>query len=130
MTLFRTLILGSAAMLLCCGTTNLNASRMSAQTAQTAPDNSKQNKNQNRRPTADSQPNAQSDRTTTAKIRKAIIADKSLSTYAHNVKIITLNGAVTLKGPVKSDEEKQKITSAAATIVSADKVTDELTVKP
>lgn len=41
---------------------------------------------------------------TTAKIRKAITADKTLSTYAHNVKIITLNGTVTLKGPVTSDE--------------------------
>jgi hyperosmotically inducible protein len=67
---------------------------------------------------------------TTAKIRKAITADKTLSTYAHNVKIITLNGAVTLKGPVKSDEEKQKVASMAANIVSANKVTDELTVKP
>jgi osmotically-inducible protein OsmY len=66
---------------------------------------------------------------TTAKIRKAIIADKSLSTYAHNIKIITANGAVTLKGPVKSDEEKQRVASVAATVVSADKISDELTVK-
>jgi osmotically-inducible protein OsmY len=99
-----------------------------AETAQTAPDNSNQNKNQT--PTADNQSNAQSDRMTTAKIRKAITADKTLSTYAHNVKIITLNGAVTLKGPVKSNEEKQKVASMAANIVSANKVTDELTVKP
>ena len=39
---------------------------------------------------------------TTAQVRKAIIADKDLSTYAHNVKIITKDGTVTLKGPVKS----------------------------
>jgi hyperosmotically inducible periplasmic protein len=129
MTLLRTTILTSAAIALCC-TSNLNAFQPASQagTAQTAPDNSNQNKNQN--PTADNQSNIQSDRITTAKIRKAITADKTLSTYAHNVKIITLNGAVTLKGPVKSDEEKQKVASMAANVVSADKVTDELTVKP
>ena len=94
---------------------------------QTAPDNSAQNKNQS--PTADNQSNAKADRTTTANIRKAILADKDLSTYAHNVKIITNNGAVTLKGPVKSEEEKQKIASDAESVVSADKITNDLTVK-
>jgi hyperosmotically inducible periplasmic protein len=130
MTLFRTTILATAAVAVCCCTSQLNASQPSSQTgtAQTAPDNSNQNKNQN--PTAGNQSNAQSDRMTTAKIRKAITGDKTLSTYAHNVKIITLNGAVTLKGPVTSDEEKQKVAAMAANIVSANKVTDELTVKP
>ncbi|MGA7317999.1 MAG: BON domain-containing protein, partial [Silvibacterium sp.] len=75
--------------------------------AQTAPDNSAQNKDQGL--TGDNQANAKGDRLTTANIRKAIIADKDLSTYAHNVKIITINGAVTLKGPVKSEEEKEKV---------------------
>jgi hyperosmotically inducible protein len=130
MTFLRTTILATAAAALCCCITILNASQPLSQagTVQKAPDNSNQNKNQN--PTADNQSNAQSDRMTTAKIRKAITADKTLSTYAHNVKIITLNGAVTLKGPVTSDEEKQKIAAMAANIVSANKVTDELTVKP
>jgi hyperosmotically inducible periplasmic protein len=129
MTLLRTIILPAAVLAACFGPHNSKASERAPQsgTAQTAPDNSKQNKDQ--APTADNQPNSQSDRMTTAKIRKTIIADKSLSTYAHNVKIITLNGAVTLKGPVKSEEEKQKVASAAATVVSADKVSDELTVK-
>jgi hyperosmotically inducible periplasmic protein len=129
MTSLRITILASAALVLCACPINLNASQPKSQTgsASAAPDNSKQNKDQT--PTADNQPNAQADRTTTAKIRKAIIADKTLSTYAHNVKIITVNGAVTLKGPVKSDDEKQKVESAAASIVSADKVTDALTVK-
>jgi hyperosmotically inducible protein len=128
MTFLRTTVLASVA--LCCCTHNLNASQPAAQTgtAQTAPDNSNQNKHQTS--TADNQSNAQTDRMTTAKIRKAITADKTLSTYAHNVKIITLNGAVTLKGPVKSDEEKEKVASMAANVVTANKVTDELTVKP
>jgi hyperosmotically inducible protein len=92
-----------------------------------APDNSGQNKGQMQ--TADKQSNAKSDRETTAKIRKEIMADKDLSTYAHNVKIITTNGAVTLKGPVKSEEEKTKIAEIAASVVSANKVTNEITVK-
>jgi hyperosmotically inducible periplasmic protein len=96
-------------------------------TAQAAPDNSTQNKNHAE--TADDQTNSKSDRVTTQKIRKAIMADKSLSTYAHNVKIITVDGAVTLKGPVQSEDEKQKIASEAASVVSTDKITNELTVK-
>jgi hyperosmotically inducible protein len=96
-------------------------------TAQQAPDNSKQNNSQAK--TADNQQNTKADRVTTANIRKAIMADKDLSTYAHNVKVITVNGEVTLKGPVKSEEEKQKIASYAAGVVSADKVMNSLTVK-
>jgi osmotically-inducible protein OsmY len=98
-----------------------------AGTAQTAPDNTNQNKNQAN--TADNQTNAKSDRLTTQKIRKAIMADKTLSTYAHNVKIVTTDGTVTLKGPVQSEDEKQKVASEAAGIVSADKITNQLTVK-
>ena len=94
---------------------------------QTAPDNSAQNKEQGL--TAGKQSNTKADRETTANIRKAIMADKDLSTYAHNVKVITINGAVTLKGPVKSEGEKQKIASDAASVVSADKITNDLTVK-
>ena len=95
--------------------------------AQTAPDNTKQNKDH--ATTAESQSNAAADRATTAKVRKAIMADKNLSTYAHNVKVITSNGQVTLKGPVKSEEEKQQIASDASSVVSAENVTNQLTVK-
>jgi osmotically-inducible protein OsmY len=62
----------------------------------------KRSQNKNQAQTADNQANAKSDRLTTQKLRKAIMADKSLSTYAHNVKIITTDGALTLKGPVQS----------------------------
>ena len=58
------------------------------------------------------------------------MADKSLSTYGHNVKIIAQNGSVTLKGPVHSEEEKQTIESKAAEVVGgADKVSNQLSVK-
>ena len=92
-----------------------------------ASDNSGQNKSN--APTADSQANAKADRETTAKIRKVIVSDKDLSTYAHNVKIITVNGEVTLKGPVQTEEEKQKVVSLASNVVPADKIVNQLTVK-
>ena len=95
--------------------------------SQTAPDNSAQNKNQPT--TADKQSNAKSDRMMTAQIRKAIIADKGLSTYAHNVKIVVVNGSVTLTGPVKSDDEKQKVATDAASVVSSGNIANQLTVK-
>jgi hyperosmotically inducible periplasmic protein len=91
------------------------------------PDNTAQNKSQS--PTADNQSNAKNDRTLSQQVRKAIVADKDLSTYAHNVKVIAMNGQVTLKGPVKSDDEKQKVAADAASVAGADKVTNELTVK-
>lgn len=79
--------------------------------------------------TADQQTNTDGDRALTAQIRKSIIADKTLSMYAHNVKIITINGMVTLKGPVKSDAEKQTVADLATKAAGADKVTNSITVK-
>ena len=58
--------------------------------------------------TADQQKMNAADQEITRKIRRSIIADKSLSTYAHNIKIISQDGAVTLKGPVKSDAERKQ----------------------
>ena len=62
-------------------------------------------------------------------IRRAIVSDKSLSTYAHNVKVIAQKGSVTLKGPVRSEEEKQAVVAKAKEVAGGDKVTDELSVK-
>ena len=95
--------------------------------AQNAPDNTRQNKNESVH--ADRQSNAKSDVQITASVRKAIMADKDLSTYAHNVKIITKDGQVTLKGPVKSEEEKDKVLAAATSVVDSGKVVNQLTVK-
>jgi osmotically-inducible protein OsmY len=80
--------------------------------------------------TADQQKSNRTDRDLTQQIRKAVIADKSLSTYGHNVKIISQHGAVTLKGPVRSEEEKKIIVARAEEIAGQGKVTDQLTVKP
>jgi len=91
-----------------------------------APDNTKNNKDQTT--TADQQKMDPSDRAITQKIRKSIHDDKSLSTYAHNVKIITQNGKVTLRGPVRTVDEKNSIHSRAAAVAGEDNVTDELQV--
>jgi osmotically-inducible protein OsmY len=81
--------------------------------------------------TADQQRMNAADRALTAKIRRAVIADKSLSTYAHNVKIISQNGTVTLKGPVHSDDEVTSIMAKATEVAgSPDKVVNQLSVKP
>ena len=94
------------------------------------PDNTKMNK-QDRAAgamTADQQKMNPADRELTQKIRKAIMAEKSLSTYAHNVKIISHDGMVTLKGPVRSEEEKSAVEAKAVEAAGAGKVTNELTV--
>ena len=125
----RTAVAACALLLLCATPIVVRAQDQSPQ-SQTAPDNSARNKDHNAAPTADQQPENKSDREITREIRRSIDSDKSLSTYAHNVKIITQNGAVTLRGPVHSDEEKHTVASKAAEVVGgSDKVTDELTVK-
>jgi hyperosmotically inducible protein len=113
----------SAAVALLCLTGSFVPNHALAQ----APDNSTQNKSQTA--TADNQANSKADRQTTAQIRKAIVGDKDLSTYAHNVKVITVNGQVTLKGLVSTDAEKQIVASLAGNIVSPNKIVNELTVK-
>jgi osmotically-inducible protein OsmY len=81
-------------------------------------------------PTADQQQNNRSDRDITQQVRKAIEGEKDFSSYAHNVKVITQNGQVTLKGPVRSEQEKQAVEAKAAAVAGGGKVTSELTVKP
>jgi osmotically-inducible protein OsmY len=100
--------------------------------SQTAPDNTKANQGDQDKsqPTADQQKENRSDRDIAQQIRQSVIKDKSLSTYAHNVKIISQNGMVTLKGPVRSDDEKRAIETKAADIAGQDKVTSELQVVP
>ncbi|HWD99671.1 MAG TPA: BON domain-containing protein [Bryobacteraceae bacterium] len=80
-------------------------------------------------PTADQAKNNTSDRELMRKIRRAVVADKSLSTYAHNVKIVAQNGKVTLKGPVHTEDEKKTIDSKATEIAGAGNVDSQITVK-
>ena len=97
-----------------------------------APDNTKTNDRDRNpaQPTADQQKENRPDRDITRDIRQSITQDKSLSTYAHNVKIISQNGMVTLKGPVRSEEEKSRIEAKAAEIAGKENVTSQLEIKP
>jgi osmotically-inducible protein OsmY len=99
---------------------------------QPAPDNTKVNKSEQAKSakTADNAKNNAADRELMQKIRKSIMDNKSLSSYAHNVKVIAQDGMVTLKGPVRSEEEKTTIEQKATEIAGAGKVTNQITVKP
>jgi osmotically-inducible protein OsmY len=68
------------------------------------------------------------DRQTMQIIRKAVVADKSLSTEAHNINITSQDGTVTLRGTVKSGEERKSIENKATEIAGQGNVTSELTV--
>ena len=93
---------------------------------QTAPDNTK--KNQSGGATAERQGNSKSDLELTQNIRKSLMADKTLSTSAHNVKVITNNGAVILKGPVATADEKASVEAKAKEIAGADNVKSRIEV--
>ena len=108
--------------------------RSQAQTTEpqgTSPDNTKMNAQDRDKasPTADQQKDNRSDREITQQIRQSLVQDKSLSTYGHNVKVITQNGQVTLKGPVRSDDEKKAIEAKATEVAGENKVTSELNIK-
>jgi hyperosmotically inducible periplasmic protein len=96
---------------------------------QTAPDNTKQNKDQTS-PTADQQKMNPADRAITQKIRKAVHDDTGLSTYAHNIKIISQDGKVTLRGPVRSEDEKSDLQAKAVAVAGKENVTNQLEVAP
>jgi hyperosmotically inducible protein len=109
----------------------VSGSTLSAgQTQSPAADNTKVNKaDKGGGVTADQGKNNQTDRAMMQKIRQAVMADKSLSTYAHNVKIIAQDGKVTLKGPVHTEAEKQSIEQKATDVAGAGNVTNEITIK-
>jgi len=103
---------------------------INAQEPGTKPDNTKVNKQDRAKsePTADQQKENKSDRDLAKEIRQAIVKDKSLSTYAHNVKVIVQNGAVTLKGPVRSAEEKAAVEAAAKTAAGSASIQNDLSI--
>ena len=125
----------SQRLLLALGSLALGASLMAMpvprnqDNQQTAPDNTKKNKDQTS-PTADQQKANPTDRAITQKIRKAVHDDNSLSTYAHNIKIITQDGKVTLRGPVRSEDEKNSLQAKAVTVAGQDNVTNQLEIAP
>jgi osmotically-inducible protein OsmY len=110
----------------------LLAATATAATAQTAPDNTKVNKRDRAdgAVTADQQKETAADRELARKIRRTLTKDDTLSTYAQNVKIIAIGGTVTLKGPVRSDDEKKAVEAKAVEIAGKDHVKNLLTIAP
>ena len=100
--------------------------------AQTPADNTKVNTRDRAKGavTADQQKENASDRDLTRKIRQSLMKDKGLSSYAHNVKVIAQDGQVTLKGPVRSDEESRSVEAKATEVAGAGHVTNQMSVAP
>ena len=97
----------------------------------TKPDNTAINERDRSRETQTSgdQSNSSADLKTTQAIRQALMKDSELSTTAKNIKIITANGQVTLRGPVKTAQEKSKIDQLARSAASGAKIENQLDVK-
>jgi osmotically-inducible protein OsmY len=109
----------------------MGGSLVAGQDQGAAPDNTRVNKadRDNAQPTADQAKNNMSDRDLEKNIRRDVVKDKSLSTYGHNVKIISQHGTVTLRGPVHSEDEKRAIEDHARKYAGDGHVNNELTVK-
>ena len=104
---------------------------LTAVAQETKPDNSAKNERDRSGETKTSgdQSNSSQDIKTTAAIRRAIVKDDSLTMTAKNVKIITAGGVVTLRGPVKSADEKTKIEQLATSAAGGAKIDNQLEIK-
>jgi osmotically-inducible protein OsmY len=122
-----TLLLLSMVLMVGCSK-NRSEDKQVSQTV--APDNSGRNvrDRDNQTKTPGDQSENEADRTITQNIRQAITADDSLSTNAKNVKIITNDGTVTLRGPVKSEKEKTDIEAKAKQVAGVKRVDNQIEV--
>jgi hyperosmotically inducible protein len=109
----------------------LSAVALSAMAQEASPDNTGKNKRDRSGETQTSgdQSNNPQDIKISAAIRKAVVSDKSLSATAKNIKIITANEVVTLRGPVNTADEKTKIEQLAQSAAGNAKVDNQLEVK-
>jgi hyperosmotically inducible protein len=132
MNLIKKSFLSVTVMMLSAPIVPLLVARDFQESQQPSADNTKTNQRDRDKaaPTADQQKVNPSDREITRNIRASIHKDKTLSTYAHNVKIITQGGKVTLKGPVRSDDEKSKIAAKAIAVAGDGNVDNQLDVVP
>jgi hypothetical protein len=122
---------GSAGTGLAQSTTDGSAPALSASTDQSVPPDNSGKNIRDRAPNAVTpftQSNNRTDVEITRRIRRALVKDKSLSMMAKNVKVITNDGTVTLRGPVKSERERATIADYAGQIAGAGNVTDLLEV--
>jgi hyperosmotically inducible protein len=79
--------------------------------------------------TSGDQSNSSADLKITQAIRRALMKDSELSTTAKNIKVITANGQVTLRGPVKTAQEKAKVDRIARSAAGRARIDDQLDVK-
>jgi osmotically-inducible protein OsmY len=128
--MIKKVLLGALALLVLTGYSGAvhAADKTAATPSQTAPDNTGRNirDRSGETMTPGDQSNEKADLNLTQEIRKAIMADESLSTNAKNVKIITANGIVTLRGPVNTPQEKATIEAKAQSIAGASNVDSQL----
>jgi hyperosmotically inducible periplasmic protein len=115
-------------LVLGCTRNDLSKNHQPSQTAAAEADNSGGNvraRNDMTKPSGD-QSESEMDRTISQNIRQAIVADQSVSTHGKNVKIITVDGAVTLRGPVRGEKEKTNIGAKAQQIAGVRTVDNQL----
>ena len=111
-----------------CSKTEQSKTEQPSQTAAVPADNSGLNERDRNdaTKTAGDQAENEADRTISQNIRQAVIADDAVSTNGKNVKIITVDGTVTLRGPVKSEKEKTNIGAKAQQIAGVKSVDNQL----
>lgn len=129
--MIRTFTSAVCGLMLSAALLSAGSARLVQNAQDTAPDNTRANRadRDTSQPTADQAKNNMSDRDLEKNIRRDIVKDKSLSTYGHNVKVISEHGKVTLRGPVHSEDEKRAIEEHARKYARDGNVNDELTVK-
>jgi len=111
--------------------TAFNLTTLVADDKTALPDNTAKNQRDrsSQTKTSGDQSNSPADLKITAAIRRALMKDGGLSMTAKNIKIITADGLVTLRGPVKTAEEKTKIDQLAKSAAPGAKIDDQLEVK-
>ncbi len=103
-----------------------------AEAAKTKPDNTAINsrdQNSTNLTPEDQSRGSSADVELTRQVREEISSNKELSVYAKNIKIITINGVITLRGPVRTESERSKIASIAQQKVGAEDVRNELQIQ-
>lgn len=116
-----------AFLLVGCSKNDVSRNDQPSQTATVAADNSGLNvRDRDATKTSGDQSESEADRTITQNVRQAVVADDSVSTNGKNVKIITVDGTVTLRGPVKSEKEKTNIGARAQQIAGVKRVDNQL----
>jgi hyperosmotically inducible protein len=129
MKIYATLLLLAAAAG-ACDKSNATSTTETTASGPNAPDNTKTNARDDAASvTPTDQGNDRANLDVTQTIRKAVMSDDSLSGDAKNVKIITNNGLITLRGPVKTLAEKKNIEAKAVAAAGSNRVDDQIDIE-